>query len=210
MNNFKLKQLFALGLLSLLTACASKNVLQTPTYNLEQQQYQINKIKHWSVKGRIAVTTPEEKFSSNYSWQHTPVQQELMLYGSLGITYAHLVQKEQLATLTLSDKDIFQSNDIGSLLENVFGYPLPINKMQYWFKGLPYPDNAKTNNISKLSYDELGFLKSISHEQWTISYKKYKSFKQFHQIKLPTKITITDGLTTIKLSNRGWQIGTDL
>ena len=180
-----------------------------PSSNLQQQQQQINQIKHWSVKGRIAVTTPEEKFSSNYSWQHAPDNQELLLYGSFGMTYAHLVHKEQLATLTLSDNETYQSNDVTSLLEKMLGYPFPIEKMQYWFKGLPYQDNSP-DNCNALSFDELGYLKVIKHEQWNISYRKYKTFSSFNNIALPTKITISDGRITIKLSNRSWEIGTDL
>ena len=201
----KLKLLFVFLLFSLLTACASNKTLTGSTVQWHKQKQQINQIKHWSVKGKIAVTTPEEKFSSNYSWQHAPIHQELMLYGAFGNTYAHLIDKNQLATLTLSNKDVFQSDDVERLSEKILGYPFPIGKMQYWFKGLPHPENN-----GELEYDEFGYLKSINHEQWKISYRKYQRFKRFNQIMLPTKITITNGQITIKLSNRNWKIGTDL
>ena len=205
MKNSKLKLLLILSILSFLTACANKDIIRMPSGNLLNQQRQIDQITHWSVKGRIAVTTPVDKFSSNYSWQHAPLHQELMLYGTFGTTYAHLVHKPHFATLTLSDKETFRSNDVSSLVEKTLGYPFPIEKMQYWFKGLPHPDS---NN--ELKFDELGYLKSINQEQWTITYKKYKPFGQFKNIMLPTKITITDGKITIKLSNRNWKTGTDL
>ncbi len=188
----------------LLSSCASTPPGQNGLNNWQQQQ-QIHAISNWSVKGRIGVKTADDGFTSNLNWQHHPDQQIFKIYGSLGQTYAELQQNEKNTKLMLSDDQTYESTDAEAMIREVLGYSLPIEQLQYWILGLPYPDGE--NN---LTFDELGFLKSIHFQQWQISYKKYKQFDDFGDLYLPSKITVTNQQVTLRLSLRSWSRETSL
>jgi len=186
-------------LLSLfLSSCVTKPPGMEGLNNWQQQQ-QIHAINNWSVKGRIGVKTLDNGFTSNLYWQHQPDKQTFKIYGSLGQTYAELQQNLNTTKLMLSDDKTYESTDADTLIREVLGYSLPIEQLQYWILGLPYPDGE-----NDLTFDELGFLKSIHFQQWQISYKKYQQFDAFGDLYLPSKITITDQQVTLRLSLRNW------
>jgi len=206
MNLFRLSRLpVSILLLILLSACASKSPSTQPENNWLQRQQLIKSIDKWTVKGRIGIKTPEEGFTSNLSWQHQADKQQFRIYGSFGQTYADLVQTDSKSTLELSDNQIYTSSNVEELLYQTLGYPLPIEHLEYWIMGLPYPGKD-----SKLDFDKLGYLKTIDFQQWNISYKKYKQFESFDNHYLPSKISLTDGVVTLRLSLRDWSKSTDL
>ena len=189
----------------LITSCAvtPKTVISKDIW--QQRIQQLNSIKKWSVKGRISVNTAKQKFTSNLSWQHHPEQQQLLLYGSFGETYAELIQHTGMATLTLSNEEVYRSDTLAPLLHKMLGYKLPVGHLQYWIQGQVFPD-SKSEQI----FDKLGLLKEIHYQQWTISYKRYQHFELFDNISLPAKINITDGKVTLRLSLRDWNKATQL
>jgi len=188
----------------LITACVSKPVTRVENdWQLRQQQ--INAIKQWQVKGRIGINAPKQKNSANFRWQHESKQQHFLLYGTFGTSYADLKQTEQNATLILSDKEVYQSHDVEQMLLEVLGHPLPIKHMEYWILGLAYPYEG-----NDLTFDALGYLQKVQYKQWTISYKNYRPYPSFESLYMPGKITITDGIVTLKLSVREWSKETDL
>ena len=201
----KFARLIIFSLFVLLSACAGKPLNTVVDNNWQLRQQQMSKIEQWTVKGRIGVKTPEQGFTSNLSWQHLSDKQQFRIYGSFGKTYAELIQSATGATLELSDKEIYQSTDVEQLLHQVLGYPLPIEHLEYWILGLPYPGND-----SDLTFDKSGHLQTISYQQWKISYKKYKRFASFDGLYLPSKITVTDGEVTLRLSLRDWSMDTNL
>jgi len=196
--------IMSLLVVMLLSSCASKPPGQVGLNNWQQQQ-QINAISNWSVKGRIGVKTLDDGFTSNLNWQHHPDKQNFKIYGSLGQTYAELQQYGDMTKLVLSDDKIYESTDAETLVRDVLGYSLPIEQLQYWILGLPYPDGK-----NDLTFDELGFLTGIRFQQWHITYKKYKQYDDFGDLYLPSKIIVTNQQVSLRLSLRDWSRKTSL
>ena len=188
-----------------LTACAAKPRASISEQHWQQRYQQLSVVNQWTVKGRLGVTTSEQKESSNFSWQHRADNQELKLYGSLGITYAELSTSKGIATLKLSDNEVYQSASATDLIHKTLGYPLPIEQLQYWILGLSSPGDD-----NHLIFDNLGYLSKIKYQKWTINYQKYKVFPSFTNHYFPSKITITDGDMTLKLIIRNWSKEADL
>ncbi|PCJ46114.1 MAG: outer membrane lipoprotein LolB [Gammaproteobacteria bacterium] len=188
-----------------LTGCMSAPKVELKKMTAQQRQQQLNNIDMWTLTGRLAIRTADEANSLSFNWQHKPEQQLLLLYGTFGNTYAKLHQSAELATLELADNKVYQSHKVEDLLLNVLGYPLPIDHLNYWVRGLPYPGEQ-----SVLTYNSLGYLKSIRYQQWTISFKRYQYFDGFNKLSLPKQITVTDGQVTLKFSIRKWILGTKL
>ena len=205
MNRIRLHLISILVITGLISACATKVPSKPQDSNWLERQQHISTIKEWSVKGRIGIKTPDQGFSSSLSWQHQPKQQLFRIYGAFGQTYAELNQSEDKSTLELSDNEIYESNDVESLLHRVLGYPLPIEHLEYWIFGLPYPGKD-----SVLSFDKIGRLQTIQYQQWEISYKKYKRFSSFDNQYLPSKIKVSNGDVTLRLSLRNWTMDSNL
>jgi len=206
MNLFRQLLITSLVILTLLlSACISKPVTPETGLNNWQQQQQIREISQWSVKGRIGIKTADDGFTSNLNWQHQPDKQYFRIYGSLGQTYAELRQNNDNTVLELSDNRSYESTDAEAMIQHVLGYSLPIEHLQYWIMGLPYPGGE-----NELTFDNMGFLKNIQYRQWHISYNKFKQFDDFGDLYLPSKITVTDEQVTLRLSLRSWSMETDL
>lgn len=188
-----------------ISACAYKPRGSTHEETWQQRTLHLNSIKQWSVKGRISVKTPDNRFTSNLSWQHQSDKQLLLLYGSFGTTYAELSEEDGNATLILADKNIYQSNTLQPLIQRVFGYPIPVEQLEYWIRGLTFPDDN-----SHQTFDKSGYLKRIDYQKWTITYTKYRRISAFENIYLPRKMSVTDGVVAIRLSLRNWSTVTQL
>ncbi len=182
----------------LITACVSRPTTPVEINNMQHRE-QLSAITQWSVKGRIGIKTADDGFTSNLNWQHQPDKQYFRIYGSLGQTYAELRQNNQLTVLELPDDKIYESSNAEAMIQDVLGYSLPIEHLQYWILGLPYPGGE-----NDLTFDEQGFLRQIKYQQWHISYSKFKQFTDFGDLYLPGKIKVTDDQVTLRLSLRNW------
>ena len=192
-------------LLMFLSGCTSLPKTELTENNQLQRNQQLEAIDNWTLTGRLGIRSPNQTDSLNFSWQHATNKQLLLLYGAFGNTYAKLSQSNNQATLELSDNNVYQSDNVEELLYNVLGYPLPVEHLDFWVRGLPFPGEK-----SELTYDALGYLKTIIYEQWTITFKQYQHIESFDDISLPGKIKVTNGEVTLKLSLRKWNLGTEL
>jgi outer membrane lipoprotein LolB len=205
-NVICLKPLLAIVLLfGFLSGCTSLPKSELAENNHLQRKQQLEAIDNWTLVGRLGIRAPNQVNSLSFSWQHDVNKQLLLLYGAFGNTYAKLSQLNNQATLELSDNKIFQSDNVEELLKDVLGYPLPVAHLDYWVRGLPFPGEK-----SELTYDALGYLKTIIYKEWTITLKQYQHFETFENISLPGKIKVTNGEVTLRLALRKWNIGTEL
>ena len=197
--------LFNIVLLAFVSGCTSLPKTELAENNQPQRKQQLESIGNWTLTGRLGIKSPDQANSLSFKWQHDINKKLLLLYGAFGTTYARLSQLNSQATLELSDNKVYQSDNVEELLHLVLGYPLPVDHLNYWVRGLPFPGEK-----SELTYDALGYLKTIIYEQWTITFKKYQHFRNFGDIALPGKIKVTNGEVTLRLSLRKWNLGTEL
>jgi outer membrane lipoprotein LolB len=195
-------RLIALNLIGLVIltigGCATRSGISIEAEQTIRDK-QARAISTWQVKGRISIKSPEQSFVGNLSWQQGTDEQLFRLYGSLGQTYAELTQTAQDARLELSDERVFESTDVDSLMLENLGYRLPIKQLYYWIRGLAPSEQTK------VSRDEDGLISDIRHQRWQITYRSYRKAEAFNDLELPSRITVTDGEHTIKLSLRDWQ-----
>ncbi|MFT5452321.1 MAG: outer membrane lipoprotein LolB [Enterobacterales bacterium] len=192
-------------LLAFISGCVSLPKTELAENNQQQRKQLLEAIESWTLTGRLGIKSPDQANSLSFKWQHDANQKLLLFYGTFGNTYARLSQSKNQATLELSDDRVYQSDNVEEMLQLVLGYPLPVDHLDYWVRGLAFPGEK-----SELTYDALGYLNKIIYKQWTITFKNYQHFKTFDDISLPGKIKVTNGEVTLRLSLRKWQLGTDL
>ncbi len=100
--------------------------------------------------------------------------------------------------LRLPDGRVFENLSAEALLEDVIGWSLPIEGLDYWIRGMPRPRSDYSHRVRAD-----GRTRSIKQDQWEISYLDY--FEQQEDSRLPRKIKLANDTITVKLIVERWQ-----
>jgi len=182
----------------LLSACAGKSVLQKidPTKSIPLSQ-----LNHWQLNARVAIKTPQDSITASLKWQNDKADFDFLLSGAFGVTYAHLIQQGDSASLEIPDtKKRFSQGKHETaerLLQQTLGWNFPINALSYWVKGLPSGQTGE-----RLRYNDDGLLIQANLNQWQINFSKYKLYQG---IQLPKMIKATHPTVSLKVVAKKWQ-----
>lgn len=190
-----MRVIFLLSLVVLITSCSMFQ--KQPQSNNSNEESALRNFVDWKIHGRISIKTPEETSIISIRWQQNKDDIKLRLYGSMGKTYARLVKKDGIATLTVENKSYTDSN-ARYLLWSVLGWDLPIDEMQYWIKGTTNPEK----NEKQIIRNEKGQLNSFSYKKWQVVFERYKKFESYQ---LPTKLILTHPKIRIRFSIQSWK-----
>ncbi|MCL1146159.1 lipoprotein insertase outer membrane protein LolB [Shewanella sp. 10N.261.52.F9] len=97
----------------------------------------VNKVQQaraWEMQGKLAVRTPQDRFSTNLYWLHSPDRDELKLTTMLGTTVLSLSSQAGLVTLEV-DGQTYQDTDAQRLLTRVSGWSIPLDSLPLWITG---------------------------------------------------------------------------
>lgn len=194
---FKLKltstvclKLFALFLVFNLTACQSQPKITSPVGNLSDQ-------KHWQLKARVAIKTPEDSVNATLDWQTRSQEFNFHLYGTFGVTYAQLIQEQDQAILKLPDDQVFYHQDAQQLLYQSLGWDFPIEALSHWIKGLP---SYKPGEI--VSRNEVGQLDQVLLNDWRIEFQRYQVYSGYT---MPRIVKAIHPQMSLKVVVRDWE-----
>jgi outer membrane lipoprotein LolB len=178
----------------LLSACAGKRV------NLNSDSVQnipLSKLQHWQLNARVAIKTPQDALTASLNWQNNNKEFDFLLSGAFGVTYAHLIQKRDSASLKIPDSDKLYHNNAEQLLNQTLGWDFPIKALSYWVKGLPSGQPGE-----RVHHNKQGQLIQINLNQWQIVFSKYK---RYQGILLPKMIKATHPDLSLKIVAKKWQ-----
>lgn len=166
-----------------------------------QRSQQLEKINDWTIKGKIAFITPQEKQSANLFWQQEQDKITLKLTTFLGVSVLSLNSENGLYTLK-ADGKTWQDEDIETLMSQVTNISLPVNSLVYWVKGL------KASNDDMISYSATTNLPNqlqawANNKYWHIEYQSYRLIEQY---RLANKLTVKHNDLTIKMAISSWEI----
>ncbi|WP_370979661.1 lipoprotein insertase outer membrane protein LolB [Agaribacterium sp. ZY112] len=171
-----------------LAACTSQQTVFTAQSPGQLQQ--------WSIKGKIALKTPNEGHSANLSWNQKQDQYEIRLNGPLGSGAIELEGNSHSATLRNSNGE-YHANSARELLERMSGLAMPVDMLRWWIRGLPSPDAS----VSQQRYSENGDLIYFEQLGWVVEPSRYNAIEQ---LRLPYKLRAGTGEFQIKLAIKNW------
>ena len=199
MNNLslftKIKLLGIIFCASLLSACATK----IPDNLIPIQVSHVSQVQSWEMQGKLAVNTPDNKFSTNLYWLHTPDSNELKLTTMLGTTVLSLTTRQGIAKLEVDGK-IYEHNDAQKLLNEITGWSIPVDSLPLWITG-----QADINDkiISQDGQLRPNVLLSLSDPlPWQV---KFKSWQKQSGAQLPRLLQLTKGKLRLKIQINHWQ-----
>ncbi|SHF00848.1 outer membrane lipoprotein LolB [Microbulbifer donghaiensis] len=170
-------QFVSLALLAfLLAACAGQK--PQPPSAAEQSAMQL---QNWTIRGKLGVRSPTDNGSANLTWeqQSAPVYR-IHLSGPLGAGATVISGSPGGVSLQRGNEPPLQASNPAQLTMDTLGWPLPVNEMFYWVRGLPAPGGA-----SNQQRNAHGQLQSLRQSGWQLNFSEYLNRGPYV---LPTRI----------------------
>ncbi|CAM4167084.1 lipoprotein insertase outer membrane protein LolB [Shewanella aquimarina] len=178
-----------------LAGCASHK----PIDYAPMQVKSANQAKAWELQGKLAVRTPDDKFSTNLYWFHTQTNDELTLTTMLGTTVMSLNKTPSQASLEIEDK-VYQDTDAEELLRRLTGWSIPVDTLPLWITGQISPQDEV------VAVDQLGRPKEVLNHTgkspWHVS---FSSWQTQSGAELPRQLQLQRDEIRLKLQVSQWQ-----
>lgn len=167
---------FSLFYIFMLSACVTveKHPMPVDSETNRQAMWEVHKanlqtLHSWELKGRVAGKSNDQGFRAGVTWYQKQHDFVIDLHGPLGRKVAVITGKPGNVQLKTSKGENFVANDPEKLMQELFGYTLPVNGLRYWLLGVPDPKQAQLS----IQLDEHGRLIRLEQAEWVIDYKRY-------------------------------------
>ena len=191
----------ALILSVLLSACSSYSTKQD--IDISTETY-LAMPDTWSIYAKLGIKNDEDSGSVTLNWEQTRNDYHIQVSGPFGQGNAKLTGNDQLIRIEQPGKQTLYSKAPKMLVQQTFGWDLPLQHLPYWIRGLQNP-NDSADTVQNKQYDDMGLLSGFSQYGWTITYSRYTP-KQ--QRLAPHKIRAENGNITLTLIIKEWSFPT--
>lgn len=154
----------------------------------------------FNILGRISIQDQNQRFSGSFRWQHLANSDEILLFTPLGQAVAEVAKGDDGVRLITSKLEAFYANDVESLTQEVLGWRLPLDGLQYWIQGVHSPATAAQKDL-----DNKDQVIAIRQDGWKIHYGSYMA-AQKNQIPLPKTLDLVYENLRIRLVVDDWKV----
>lgn len=123
----------------------------------------------WGLKGRVAGKSDSGGFQAGVRWEQHLQSFGIDLHGPSGRKTAAISGRAGKIEVQTSRGEHYLAEEPEALLQDLFGYALPVTGLRYWVRGVPDPDRE----VLSLELDARGRLKHLSQAGWNIDYNRY-------------------------------------
>jgi outer membrane lipoprotein LolB len=156
-------------------------------------------VEAFELNGRVNVRAEKSAYPGRIRWQHQPNRDEVWLYSPLGSAVAHMQQDAEGASLATSDGKEYRGTHITELARRVLGYDLPLEGLQYWVRGLPWP----ALHAGERQDDPEGRPKQITQGGWKVD---YLAWDPAGASGLPSKLDVAGAGLRMRLVVDEWKV----
>ncbi len=178
-----------LALAALLSACQTLPPPDTHFTDASQ-------IQRWEMSGKLGYHTRTDGGSANFTWHQAPGNGIIHFSGPLGFGSAELTWQPGAATLKTSEH-VYEASSPGELAWHLTGFWLPVAALEYWSRGLAWPDAPANRTL-----DSDGNLAQLQQLGWTLDFDRYQ---KVGQVPLPHRIKATQADNHFTLLIRDWR-----
>lgn len=135
----------------------------------QARQDRLEAIDRWSLQGRIAVSVGDKGGSGRLDWQQQGAGYRISLSAPVTRQSWQLAGEPGGATLDGLEGGPRSGPDAGALLQQATGWPIPLEAMSWWVRGLPSPGSGA------LAFGADGRLQQLVAEGWTVEYQEWQA-----------------------------------
>ena len=149
--------------------------------NWELRREALRQVRNFTLQGRLA-ETGLVSFGGDLSWIQTGNTFQARFYGPLGVGAVAISGSP--GNMQIQNKNgTYQTQQPEALMQQQFGWSLPVDGLRYWVLGLPAPGDAA------LKLDDSGHILSMTQNGWDLVYTEYQTVAG---LDLPKKFSISD------------------
>lgn len=153
----------------------------------------------FNILGRISVQDEKQSFSGSFRWQHLATSDEILLFTPLGQAVAEITKDDEGVRLITSKLEAFYAADVESLTQEILGWRMPLNGLQYWIQGTHSPITAAEKDL-----DNKDRIVAIRQDGWHIHYSSFAP-GQTNPMPLPKVLNLVYQNLKIRLVVDDWK-----
>lgn len=154
----------------------------------------------FNILGRISIQDEKQSFSGSFRWQHLAISDEILLFTPLGQAVAEITKDDEGVRLITSKLEAFYATDVENLTQEILGWRMPLNGLQYWIQGTHSPITAAEKDL-----DNKDRIVAIRQDGWHIHYNSFAP-AQINSIPLPKVLNLIYQNLRIRLVVDDWKI----
>jgi len=196
----KQKLFIACSIILLLSGCASRSTspIHFQFISHDVRQTQLRQITRWQARGVLGIRNLSTNKGAvvNFLWNENGNQYQIDFSAALNFVNATLQGKPGSVDFRQGNKH-YQAKSIAALMQQQFGWALPVRNLQYWIKGQIAPGQSSE------TYDQYGHLKTLKQNGWQINYFAYTQVKNQD---LPSRLTLINPQFNVRIVIKQWAI----
>lgn len=159
-------------------------------------------LTRFSVQGKVGFRHGETGGSAALTWQQDGDRYRMMAHGPLGQGATRI--SGDSALIRIEDKQgAHESDDPEALLAEAIGWPVSINSLAFWVRGLPAPGSE-----AAIENDPAGRPLKIRQQNWEIRLDRYRPDGSVASRRtLPHRIIAIGGDSRVTLLIERWNLG---
>jgi len=194
------KRLIILFLAAWLGGCAVAPSTPPERMNWAERQSELGAMQDWALTGRVAVKLNGDGWNAHLRWQQTGESYRIRVFDPFGRTLALIEGDAERAVLRTAEGDTLEAADPETLMDEQFGWHLPLTGMRYWLRGIP----TAMPSPDFLRLDAQGRPELLQQAGWSIT---YDDFASAHPMALPTRIGMEHQFISVRLAVADWVRG---
>ena len=172
-----------------------KTILTEPAANTQN-----GSATDFNILGRISIQDEKQSFSGSFRWQHLATSDEILLFTPLGQAVAEITKDDEGVRLITSKLEAFYAADVENLTQEILGWRMPLNGLQYWIQGTHSPITAAEKDL-----DSKDRIVAIRQDGWHIHYSSFAP-AQINLIPLPKVLNLIYQNLKIRLVVDDWKV----
>jgi len=172
-----------------------KTILTEPAANTQN-----GSATDFNILGRISIQDEKQSFSGSFRWQHLVTSDEILLFTPLGQAVAEITKDDEGVRLITSKLEAFYAADVENLTQEILGWRMPLNGLQYWIQGTHSPVTAAEKDL-----DSKDRIVAIRQDGWHIHYSSFAP-AQINLIPLPKVLNLIYQNLKIRLVVDDWKV----
>ena len=155
--------------------------------------------EQWQLNAKLGVRNGEDSGSITLNWQQSNSGYRIHIQGPLGKGKATINGNDDYIVLERPGQEPLYSNNANTLIQEVFGWDLPIADFRFWIRGIANPNRTVDAN----RFSDQGTLLSLQQSNWQLSFSRYEKIRQWL---LPGRIRAEQEGAQLTLIIRQWQL----